>query len=157
MEHVSLDVIRSSSESKLYENILRELDRVCSEELITETEKSCIDPNKIYCFFKGSLGQRMLKSPCVMREFPMYAEIDVSKIDPDIEGFAGVQGRIDAFFIENDEIVVIDYKTDVKLEKEEEAYKKQVKIYATVLPMLLGKKVSETYLYSFSKGKEHLV
>lgn len=157
MEHISLDVVKNSSESELYENILRELDRVCSEELITETEKACIDPNKILDFFTGSLGQRMLNSPCVMREFPMYAEIDVSKIDPDIEGFAGVQGRIDAFFIENDEIVVIDYKTDVDLEKEEEAYNKQVKIYATVLPMILGKKVSETYLYSFSKGTEHLV
>lgn len=157
MEHISFDVVKNSSDFDLFDNITGELHRVCNEEKITAEEMSCIQVLKIAEFFRSELGKRMLNSPRIEREFPFYAEIEVSEIDETLLGKVGIQGRIDAFFVENNKIVVIDYKTDVDIDAEKDAYEKQVKIYAKVLPMLLGMEVSQTYLYSFSKGTEHLI
>ncbi len=154
MEHISFDVVRNSPENELIDNISNELCRLCDEGKITEDEFNCIKAERIAGFFTSNLGKRMLNSENIMREFPFYAEIEGSQIDEKLSGKIGVQGRIDAFFIENDEIVVIDYKTDYDIKAELDAYEMQVKIYAGVLPMLLGKSVSQTCLYSFSEGKE---
>ena len=66
---------------------------------------------------------------------------------------------MDAYFEENDEIVLIDYKTDhVKTEEElVKRYKKQLEIYAESLEQMTGKKVKERILYSFCLGKEIFV
>ena len=60
---------------------------------------------------------------------------------------------------ENDEIVLIDYKTDhVKTEEElVKRYKKQLEIYAESLEQMTGKRVKERILYSFCLGKEIFV
>ena len=70
-----------------------------------------------------------------------------------------VQGIMDAYFEENDEIVLIDYKTDhVKTEEElVKRYKKQLEIYAESLEQMTGKRVKERILYSFCLGKEIFV
>ena len=53
---------------------------------------------------------------------------------------------------ENDEIVLVDYKTDyVEKGKEEELvkkYKKQLELYSRALEEALGKKVSKCWIYS---------
>ena len=64
-----------------------------------------------------------------------------------------VQGIIDLYFINvNDEIVLVDYKTDyVEKGKEEELvkkYKKQLELYSRALEEALGKKVSKCWIYS---------
>ena len=68
-----------------------------------------------------------------------------------------VQGIIDAYFVENDEIVLVDYKTD-KVRKGEEQhlidhYHTQLEDYAQALERMLQKKVKEIYIYSFTLGK----
>ena len=73
-----------------------------------------------------------------------------------------IQGIIDAFFIEDGKIVVVDYKTDglnnkdIKISKDNliDAYKIQLDIYANVLEELTGLKVKEKYIYSFSLDEE---
>ena len=68
-----------------------------------------------------------------------------------------VQGVIDAFYItDDDNIVLIDYKTDglpnnnTSKEKLIDSYKIQLEIYAKALTQLTGKKVVEKYIYSFA-------
>ena len=68
-----------------------------------------------------------------------------------------VQGVIDAFYItDDDNIVLIDYKTDglsnnnTSKEKLIDAYKIQLEIYAKALTQLTGKIVVEKYIYSFA-------
>ena len=65
-----------------------------------------------------------------------------------------VQGVIDALFIENGEIVILDYKTDRVNPGEEDKlvklYKKQLDVYAEAAERLLGLSVKEKLLYSFS-------
>ena len=65
---------------------------------------------------------------------------------------------MDAYFAEGDDLVLVDYKTDrIKDGQEEDLikrYRTQMQYYKDTLEQLTGKKVKETYLYSFALGKE---
>jgi ATP-dependent helicase/nuclease subunit A len=67
-----------------------------------------------------------------------------------------IQGIIDVYFEEDDEIIVLDYKTDHVKSSEELVlrYKKQLELYAEALEQTTGKKVKERVIYSFCLGKE---
>ena len=64
---------------------------------------------------------------------------------------------LDAYFEEEDGLVLVDYKTDyVEQGREQELiekYRIQLLYYARALEQLRGKKVKEIYLYSFALGK----
>ncbi|MCR4907700.1 MAG: helicase-exonuclease AddAB subunit AddA [Lachnospiraceae bacterium] len=70
-----------------------------------------------------------------------------------------IQGIIDAFFYEDDEIVVVDYKTDRVEDGEilKKRYSGQLAFYADALEQLTGKKVKEKLIYSVSLGREILL
>ena len=73
----------------------------------------------------------------------------------DPEELVLIQGIIDAFFYEEDEIVIVDYKTDRIFRGEElaERYRAQLVYYGKALEMMTGKKVKERLIYSFTLGK----
>lgn len=67
-----------------------------------------------------------------------------------------VQGIIDLFAIKNDEIILVDYKTDF-VEKENDLkikYKKQLELYKKALEEAFNKKVKKVYIYSTYLEKE---
>ena len=68
-----------------------------------------------------------------------------------------VQGIIDAYFLEDEEIVLVDYKTDRVSKGEEQRlvdlYHVQLEDYACALTRLTGRRVKETFIYSFALGK----
>ena len=66
-----------------------------------------------------------------------------------------IQGIIDAFFYEDDGIVVVDYKTDrVRYARElTDKYHAQLEYYEKALTMMTGKRVKEKLIYSFTLGK----
>lgn len=76
-----------------------------------------------------------------------------------------VQGIIDAWFEEDGELVIVDYKTDQVngLDREEAKgllvgrYQAQLDYYQAALEMSTGKQVKERYLYSFSLEEAILV
>ena len=67
-----------------------------------------------------------------------------------------LQGIIDAFIMEEDGIILVDYKTDRVKDGEElrNRYQKQIDLYSEALEQILGKKVKRRVLYSFSLGEE---
>ena len=69
-----------------------------------------------------------------------------------------LRGIIDAYFEEDEKIVIVDYKTDfVNDENKEEVinrYKKQLDLYAEVVENLTGKEVKEKCIYLFSIDEE---
>lgn len=69
-----------------------------------------------------------------------------------------VQGIIDAFFYEEEKIVLVDYKTDRVRQRNGsdlvEKYKIQLDYYTEALERMTGKKVSERYIYSVDLQKE---
>ena len=72
-----------------------------------------------------------------------------------------LQGIIDCFFYEGDDIVLLDYKTDyVEAGCEEEIinkYRIQLRYYKEALEKIAQASVKECYLYLFYLDKEVLV
>lgn len=70
-----------------------------------------------------------------------------------------IQGIIDLYFIENNEIVIVDYKTNNVLTDDEliNKYNIQLKYYRKALEEITKMKVKETYIYSFKLSKEILI
>lgn len=70
-----------------------------------------------------------------------------------------LQGVIDAFFIENGRIVLVDYKTDRVRSAGELAarYKTQLEIYARALQQAYSMPVAEKIIYSSFLGKEFCI
>ena len=66
-----------------------------------------------------------------------------------------LQGIIDAFFVENNEIILVDYKTDVieSGEKLMGRYHVQLEYYKEALERILEMKVKDCILYSFCLGE----
>lgn len=126
---------------------------------ITKREAEIVEPAHIAEFFRGELGRRMLNSLEIRREQPFYAEICGRDVGQNYDGRISVQGQIDLYFVEEDGIVVVDYKSDTvkNLEEERENYAKQVKIYSKILPEFTGKPIKEMYLYAFLADKAFII
>ena len=64
---------------------------------------------------------------------------------------------IDCYFEEQDEIVLLDYKTDYvpdgRSESLKDKYKLQIDYYTMALEQLTGKRVKGTYIYLFWNGE----
>ncbi|MDE7361209.1 MAG: UvrD-helicase domain-containing protein [Oscillospiraceae bacterium] len=154
--HHAMQFIPFESLSDFSDETVAEAVRALAESgKITEREAGIVEPAHIAGFFRGSLGQRMLKSSEIRREQPFYAEICGRDVGEDYDGRISVQGQIDLYFVEEDGIVVVDYKSDTvtNLEEERENYAKQVKIYSKILPEFTGKPIKEMYLYAFLADK----
>ena len=70
-----------------------------------------------------------------------------------------LQGIIDLYFIEDGEIVLVDFKTD-NVKSEEELINKysiQLKYYKRALEEITNMKVKQALIYSFKLNKEILI
>ena len=67
-----------------------------------------------------------------------------------------LQGAIDCLVIEEDGMIIIDYKTDRVKEITELAsrYSKQLLLYKNAAEQLFGLPVKKCLIYSFNKGEE---
>ena len=66
-----------------------------------------------------------------------------------------VQGMTDAYFEENGELVIVDYKTDRvdgNIGEIKAKYAPQLKYYKAALETALNKKVKQTYLFLLDSG-----
>ena len=85
---------------------------------LTEEYAKAVSLPKILNFLEQELAYRMWRAQeqgLLYREQPFVLGIDAKRLDPDLpEGEKVlIQGIIDVFFIEDGEIVLLDYKTDV--------------------------------------------
>lgn len=131
------------------------------KQLISKEQLAAVPKTKITKFLEGNLAQRMAKAEALgllWKEQPFVLGISADVIDnqyPDNETVL-LQGIIDAFFIEDDKIVLVDYKTDV-IENGQaliDRYFVQVRYYKEALERIFGKGVKECILYSFYLGEE---
>ena len=153
-----LDYMAVDSESQIHKQItaLTEAKKMAYE------EAQCIRIQDIMTFLHSEIGQRMKKAfeaDQLYREQPFVLAQSMKNIEKDWNGEETVlvQGIIDAYFIEDEEIVLVDYKTDRVRKGEEQhlidLYHTQLEDYAQALERMLQKKVKETYIYSFALGK----
>ncbi|MCY6371393.1 helicase-exonuclease AddAB subunit AddA [Clostridium ganghwense] len=134
------------------------------KELITDEQGDSVDVVKILNFFNSNIGKRMLRAKKVYREIPFHMQLKVTDVyeNLDEEKYNNehiiIQGIIDCYFEEDDEVVLLDYKTDYikdgDVEGIKEKYKEQLGYYKKAIEEITGKKVKEKYLYLFYNDSE---
>ena len=132
-------------------------------EFLSPEEYGLLNQEKLKKFLESPLGQlfaRAYKENTLYREQHFMQEVEYEKLFPEDGGDnvekVILQGIIDAFIMEEDGIILVDYKTDRVKDGEElrNRYQKQIDLYSEALEQILGKKVKRRVLYSFSLGEE---
>jgi ATP-dependent helicase/nuclease subunit A len=165
LEHLDLPNINTKDDIK---NTILDLVHIGK---MTEENIKVIDVNKLYSFSKSSIAERMVKAKLnnqlyVERQFIMgmkAKDIDIledsNRASTRSDELVLIQGVIDVYFEEDDQWVLVDYKTDyVNVNDGEEILKKryavQLNYYQKALEQLTGRSVKEKIIYSFGLGKE---
>ncbi|MBR0351386.1 MAG: helicase-exonuclease AddAB subunit AddA [Clostridia bacterium] len=144
------------------------IEKMYKNNIINQIEKESINQSKLLKFTQSNIWKELKKAKKVYKEKPFYIEIEADKIqtnkiqEENNNDKILVQGIIDLFYInENDEVILVDYKTDyVENGNEKELinkYKIQLDLYKQALEKALNKKVEKTYLYSVYLDKILLI
>lgn len=147
----NLDYTRLNSQKMIREQVSNMLE----SGLLSEEAAAGIDVKKILNFFRSTLGRRLLAADKFYREVPFNLRVQASEI---IEGVNSnetmlIQGVIDLYFQEGEELVLVDYKSDWLGEGQEAElaarYRVQLEWYKKALERIQGRTVKESYLYLF--------
>lgn len=128
---------------------------------ISDEQYNLINIDKIKRFISSDTARRMhnaaisdrlyIEQPFVMKE---SANKVVSSAHDNMDSVI-IQGIIDVFFIEDEQIVLLDYKTD-KVNEDSELitrYKVQLQLYAKAISSSMHMPIKEMLLYSFCLDK----
>ena len=129
------------------------LDLLQAEGKFSDEERSLLSDRSLYGFFNSDLGHRLIASKRVERELPFSMLFDGNRVYPDVENGERLflQGIIDTVFVEDDQWVLVDYKTD-RIKSGDELirrYKIQMDLYKEALERLTNMPVKASYIYSF--------
>ncbi len=139
--------------------VKQEVERMYADGRLSEDSYRLIVIRQLEYFFAGKLAARMhraaledrlyIEQPFVMGR-PAY-EIEDTRSSELIL----VQGIIDAFWEEDDGIVLLDYKTDgvENMQILDKRYRTQLQLYAQAVSNARKKPVKEAYIYSFRLGE----
>jgi len=124
---------------------------------MTEEQIGLLNTKQLEEFFKTDLAKRMGIAAIngqLQKEKPFVMGISPKEagLEEQVETVILVQGIIDVFFEEKNQIILVDYKTD-RVNHEEELvarYRKQMELYKMAIEKSTNKQVKEVILYSFS-------
>ena len=163
MEHFPYEKISESGGNWSEKDFDGFLEEMIAVGYMTDQERRVLDSGKFVAFLASDIGQRMARAHRegnLWLEQPFMMGLPAGEIYPeqDSDAMIMVQGIIDAFFFQGEEIVLVDYKTDSARSGQEgelvEKYRAQLDYYAKALERLTGKKVAERLIYSFALGEE---
>ena len=143
-----------------YEKLNELKEELISKNIINQEEANSIDLNKILNFLNSDFAKQIKDAVEIQKERAFCSKILASEVyDNATDETILVQGIIDLYFIDkNDNLILVDYKTDYVWFGEEKAlinkYKKQLEIYKDALEKALNRKVYKTYIYSIYLNKE---
>lgn len=141
---IPLDAL--SSAENLGESLHESIHQMVHQGMLRSDELFRIPLPQLVQFYASDIGQRLLKSPVIRREWSFNLLLSEGTL---------LQGVIDCAFMENNQWILLDYKTDRIIEEEAfvARYRDQLRWYARALTELTGYPVAETWLYSLSLGK----
>ena len=141
-------------------DIWLDLERFAEEKVLDPLYITLIRKDKFKAFLQSDLAMRMKKAQeekKLYREQPFVYGLEASRLDEKFpkEEKVLIQGIVDAYFEEDGELVIVDYKTDAIHQPEEliSRYKEQLKYYKEALENLTKKKVKEMILYSYALNR----
>lgn len=135
--------------------------------ILTEKEFEAFPRAWLRRFGESDLCRRMASSPSLLREESFlcgFTPGELHRLAPRFEipeegreeELIIVQGVIDAAFLEEDEWVLVDYKTDRRFTSQVlSMYRTQLDLYAHALLKITGKAVKERILYQVRSGEEY--
>ena len=127
-------------------------------EIITQKEAENINPMSVLKFTQSRIWESMKHAKEVQREKPFYMTIPAKEVyQEEVLEDILVQGMIDLYYInKDDELILVDYKTDFVQTEEEliHKYKKQLELYKKALEEALNRQVNHMFIYSTFLGKE---
>lgn len=136
-----LEKLRTADQ--LHQIVHQAMHEMMEHGVFTPQELLAVDMKGVSSFYASKLGQRMLSSEYVRREWGFNLMMN------DVDGTL-LQGVIDCAFIEDDGWVLVDYKTD-RFEDEEAfktRYAMQLEWYARALERITARPVKEMWLYA---------
>ena len=141
------------------DNIKNQISNMDNTNILTEDEAKVVNVSQIVNFFNSDIGKRMTNSSKVKRETPFVIKKQANDIIKNLNEDDNIliQGIIDCYFYEGDDIVVIDYKTDVvnnNVDVLKRQYETQILAYKEALEKLTNKVVKECYLYLFDNNMQ---
>ena len=132
-----------------------------NKEIITSKEADSVNLKQLLQFTKSDVWQELKVAKEYHKEEPFYINVPANEIE-ETESKANIlaQGIIDLYYIDkNDNLVLLDYKTDFVKEGEEEILIKrhtpQLLLYKEALENALDRKVDKIYIYSTILGKKY--
>ena len=161
MEHIPFEKILSEYEISDYI-------KNSTAGFLDKAEQNSIDAGDIAGFYGNDVAKRIVqasKNGKLYREYPIFHKLNTQCYDPAIFGADSremlegaepyVQGIADMFFIEDDGIVLVDYKTDKTddEQKYKDDYKLQLDIYKEALEKEFSVPVKQMIIYSFTLGR----
>ncbi len=159
MEHIDL---RADYDEPSLKNYIQKL---VNKNIISKQEADSVNTQKILTFLNSEIAKRIKKSKKIYKEIPFVMGLKPSEIlgseylssDKDENNNILVHGIIDLYFEEDDELILLDYKTDY-IEKGNishvvSKYKIQIELYKKALELSTEKKVKEAGLYLFGADK----
>ena len=143
------------------EEIQEEIARLVAQQFITPQQGETVDPGRVLAFFRSPLGQRLVASPQMEREFKFSMLVPAADYYPNAEAGEEVllQGVVDCWFVEEDgTVTVLDFKTDrvseATVEQRAKEYRPQLEAYSRALSQALERPVGRCTLWFFSLGEE---
>lgn len=128
---------------------------------ISENQAKSISKRNVAAFFKSKLYARIKVADRLWREkkfMVAVADLDISNEHMNLmkKSDGMIKGIVDLVFEENGKLILVDYKSDRGVDEASlaERYSVQLQLYKAAIELTMGKKVTETYLYSFELRKE---
>ncbi len=161
--HKLLELLPFDTEPEAVGAAVKELER---QGLLPDGAKGRLRTEEAERLLRSPLGRRMAaaqRAGTLKKEQQFVMEVPAAAVSGAYRELSGegmlIQGVIDAWFEEDGELVLVDYKTDrVRYLGEAAAdwlkdrYRVQLEHYGKALEMGTGKPVKERYLYSFDLG-----
>ena len=139
--------------------IMAELDRLVSVGKLHEEAARIVDVCKLERMATSTMLERMEKSKHVWKEKAFVYLLPAHEVDEtyNLEEEILLQGVVDTCFIEEEGLVIIDYKTDYvdgkklkeSINKIKKRYQVQIDLYARALSEITGLPVKEKCLYLY--------
>lgn len=157
--HLCLQKLNYKEDYNL-EKLKNMVNNLVKQEIILPKEAESVNYNKILAFLSSNIWKEMQTAKVVEQEKAFYLNLKANEIyQNNAEDEILVQGIIDLYYItNNDELVLVDYKTDYVENNNEQSledkYNIQLEIYKKALEESLNRKVDKVYIYSTWLNKE---
>ena len=157
-------VMQMANFEKCKTDFIGEVEKLHENLVLSDAEYAALDYELFKQFFESELCDRVIASNDVRREMKFLTEFPAGELLEDLSDNCKaepivVQGAVDLLFVENGQIVIVDFKSDRNKNEAEliSAYKRQLEIYAMACSKLMNMQVKELIIYSYALGKEIII